>query len=315
LNYTLIKLKLFIFIIYSSVEELIEGRQDMMFDCLIHTDGFGVSFIFARKKREGLDKETVLGLEDFDQNEVEKYFLPCTVDPGRKSVFTATVGQNSSEHEIRSCTSAKRACYTGSKRRQHFVDNLKSRKGIKEIETQIPSPKTVKPDDLNNYIKYMLTHIDVLFDFYNERSAPFNFHNYQGRQRANDELANMLIDGRKKYNKARRKKTKRNKIRNRRRGKTKRQVRIEIKKKKLEKRKAKSEEKEKLDKMKSRRQLKRKRRERKPGKRRRKRERRKKWKCMTLFFSNLLPSTNLFLIKSRSPKRITSRSLSLHRVL
>jgi hypothetical protein len=104
---------------------------------------------------------------------------------------------------------------------------------------------------ITNYVKYMLTHLDTLLEFYNYKSAKFRFHNYQGRQRANDELANMLIDGGKKYNKARRKKTKRNKIRNRRRGKTKRQVRIEIKKKKLEKRKAKSEEKEKLDKMKS----------------------------------------------------------------
>jgi hypothetical protein len=106
-------------------------------------------------------------------------------------------------------------------------------------------------DKITNYIKYLLTHVDTLFEFYNHRSANFRFHDYQGHQRANDELANMLIDGGKKYNKAWRNKTKRNNIMNRRRGKTKRQVPIEIKKKKLEKRKAKSEEKEKLDKMKS----------------------------------------------------------------
>jgi hypothetical protein len=225
----------------------------MMFDCFVQTDGFGVCFLFARKKRESTygSTETVFKLEDFSQSAVERFFLPCTIDPGRKSVFTATIGHSTEEHQIRSCSSKERKCYTGSKRRQQFVDGLKSRRGIKSIETGIPPPKTVDMARITNYVKYMLTHLDTLFEFYNYKSAKFRFHNYQGRQRANDELANMLIDGGKKYNKARRKKTKRNKIRNRRRGKTKRQVRIEIKKKKLEKRKAKSEEKEKLDKMKS----------------------------------------------------------------
>jgi hypothetical protein len=136
-------------------------------------------------------------------------------------------------------------------RRQAFVDNLKSKRGIKEIETQIPSPKTLNIDELTKYVNYILTHLDTLFTFYNEKSAPFRFYDYQGRQRANDELANMLIDGGKKYNKKRRKKTKRNKQQNKKRGKTKREVRLKMKKEKKDSRKKKFEEKKKRNEKKS----------------------------------------------------------------
>jgi hypothetical protein len=195
--------------------------------------------------------EAIFTLEDFNLAEINNFFLPCSVDPGRKSIFTATVGHNSDSHEIRSCTSKERQCYTGSMRRQAFVNNLKSKRGIKEIETQIPSPKTLNIDELTKYVNYILTHLDTLFTFYNEKSAPFRFYDYQGRQRANDELANMLIDGGKKYNKKRRKKTKRNKQQNKKRGKTKREVRLKMKKEKKDSRKKKFEEKKKRNEKKS----------------------------------------------------------------
>jgi hypothetical protein len=191
-----------------SFNELQQGREDAMFDCVIQTDGFGVCFVFARKKKGTSTgaNEAMFTLEDFNLAEINNFFQPCSIDPGRKALFTATVGHNSDSHEIRSCTSKERQCYTGSMRRQAFVNNLKSKRGIKEIETQIPSPKTLNIDELTKYVNYILTHLDTLFTFYNEKSAPFRFYDYQGRQRANDELANMLIDGGKKYNKKRRKK-------------------------------------------------------------------------------------------------------------
>jgi hypothetical protein len=47
----------------------------MMFDCLVQTDGFGVCFVFARKKRESTygSTETVFKLEEFSQSEVERF--------------------------------------------------------------------------------------------------------------------------------------------------------------------------------------------------------------------------------------------------
>lgn len=69
---------------------------------------------------------------------------------------------------------------------------------------------------IRQYVEYILTHIQALFRFYNFESAPFRFYGYQGRQRANDEMANILMNGGKKYNVAkRRKNNNRNKRRKR----------------------------------------------------------------------------------------------------
>ena len=60
----------------------------------------------------------------------------------------------------------------------------------------------------NAYVTYALVNIPHSFRFYDEKSAPFRFYDYQGKQRSNVEMANILINGGKKYNKAKRKKTK-----------------------------------------------------------------------------------------------------------
>ncbi|KAI8887428.1 hypothetical protein K501DRAFT_175754, partial [Backusella circina FSU 941] len=133
---------------------------------------------------------------------------------GRKNVFTATIGHDCSEHEVRQCRNKEKICYTGSQRRVKHVDKLKERIGIKKFETNIPSPKTDASEELIKYVEYALTLIDSLFGFYSEKSVPFRFYDYQGRQRCNDEIVNIFIDGEKKYNKARRKKTKKQKARN-----------------------------------------------------------------------------------------------------
>ncbi|ORE00684.1 hypothetical protein BCV72DRAFT_310753 [Rhizopus microsporus var. microsporus] len=55
--------------------------------------------------------------------------------------------------------------------------------------------------------------ISCLFRFYDEKSAPFRFYDYQGRQRSNAEMANILISGGKKYNKTKQNRKQRKKKR------------------------------------------------------------------------------------------------------
>jgi hypothetical protein len=59
-----------------------------MFDCFVQTDGFGVFFLFARKKRESTygSTETVFKLEDFSQSAVERFFVPCTIEIKKKKL-------------------------------------------------------------------------------------------------------------------------------------------------------------------------------------------------------------------------------------
>lgn len=191
-----------------------------MFNLTIQTDGFGASVLFARRKIKDSEKRKDLIIEDFTKNEMETLFLPVAVDPGRTTVFTATISHSEDKKEFRSCSSKERQSFAGTDRRMQKIEKLKVVAGIKTMESQIPTAKTVSIDRMMEHIRYMLMNLERLFRFYNYQSAPFRFYDYQGRQRANDEMANILLNGGKKYNKSKRKKTNRNKRRKRRRRKS-----------------------------------------------------------------------------------------------
>ncbi|ORE04868.1 hypothetical protein BCV72DRAFT_188949, partial [Rhizopus microsporus var. microsporus] len=123
------------------------------------------------------------------------------LDPGRTHVFTATIQHEEGNLETRRCSEKERRCYSGVKRKACQIEKLKLRTGIKTIETGFPSAKTVDMEKTNAYVTYDLINIPRLFRFYDEKSAPFRFYDYQGRQRSNAEMANILINGGKKYNK------------------------------------------------------------------------------------------------------------------
>ncbi|KAI7907511.1 uncharacterized protein BX663DRAFT_491133, partial [Cokeromyces recurvatus] len=55
----------------------------------------------------------------------------------------------------------------------------------------------------------MLEYIDILFDFYKDTSGRSHFALYQGRQRASEIMTNILLNGGLKYNRERRRRTKR----------------------------------------------------------------------------------------------------------
>ncbi|CEG75627.1 hypothetical protein RMATCC62417_10637 [Rhizopus microsporus] len=192
---------------YESLDEVLESQNK--FTCFIQTDGFGVCFAFARKAKE--EKATTqLGLEDFSGQEIQECFQPYAVDPGRAHAFTATIQHEGGNLETRRCSEKERQCYNGAKRSSCQIKKLKLRTDIKTIETGFPSAKTVNMEKTNAYVTYALINIPRLFHFYDEKPAPFCFYDYQGRQRSNAEMANILINGGKKYSKTKRKKTKQN---------------------------------------------------------------------------------------------------------
>lgn len=84
-----------------------------MFYCNVHTDGFDACLLFARSKKDK-SSEIKLEIEDFKENEVEKYIQAITLDPRRKQVFTAVINDENDSILIRRCSSGERRCYTGS---------------------------------------------------------------------------------------------------------------------------------------------------------------------------------------------------------
>lgn len=72
----------------------------MLFGNLVRTDGFSVDFLFYKRFQAG-HSPSLQKFElavDFNLPEVEKDYMPISLDPGRKAVFPATVGLESSRH-------------------------------------------------------------------------------------------------------------------------------------------------------------------------------------------------------------------------
>ncbi|KAI9246569.1 hypothetical protein EDC94DRAFT_627181 [Helicostylum pulchrum] len=73
----------------------------------VKTDGYTCRFTFARRRTK--NPTVKLELEDFTQDEIDLYFRPCTVDPGRNHVFTSFHG----DKEIRRMSTKEFYSYGG----------------------------------------------------------------------------------------------------------------------------------------------------------------------------------------------------------
>lgn len=152
-----------------------------------------------------------LELDDFLSEEVNKHFRPCTVDPGRRDPFVSYHGGT----DIRRLSSIEYYNMGGSVTRMKKQQKHKQELGIEKIETDIPSPKTASVEQFVLYVAYMLQHMNTLFDFYGFDTSKVRWLNYLSSQQVIEESVSILINGGKKYNKGKRKKTRANRKRRR----------------------------------------------------------------------------------------------------
>ncbi|KAI8097817.1 uncharacterized protein B0P05DRAFT_461116, partial [Gilbertella persicaria] len=143
---------------------------------------------------------------DFNQGEINDHFNPCFLGPNRNSPYVAYYGEN----QVRKLSSKEYYSMSGSPNRSEKKDQLKTVQGLKKLETRIPIPKTSSVDNYEIHVNYMMTHLPNFFGFYSFRTASIRWRNYVGRQCALDEAVNILLSGGKKYNPAKRKRTKSN---------------------------------------------------------------------------------------------------------
>ncbi|KAG2209788.1 hypothetical protein INT47_001936 [Mucor saturninus] len=183
-------------------------EKGRMFLNSFYTDGYTCRVSFCRKKKPVSSLENVtLTLNNFNSEEVQQYFRPCTVDPNRKDVFTSYHGEN----DVRRLSSSEYYNMNGVINRQKQELERKKSNKIEHIETRIPSPKTTGADNYKRHITYMFQHFEALITFYDFQTARIRWSNYIGNQKATDHAINILINGSTKYNKNRRKNTRRNK--------------------------------------------------------------------------------------------------------
>ncbi|GAA5809410.1 hypothetical protein MFLAVUS_002818 [Mucor flavus] len=111
------------------------GNNSILFSNIVRTDGVSVAFLFYRKHQADPSpsyQRFDLALEDFDLSEVKDKYLPKSLDPGRTSVFTATVGLQSNRH-LR-CTTKEYYHMTGLTRFSRKQNKLKKDTGIESLE-------------------------------------------------------------------------------------------------------------------------------------------------------------------------------------
>ncbi|KAI9486000.1 MAG: hypothetical protein EXX96DRAFT_625986 [Benjaminiella poitrasii] len=78
----------------------------------------------------------------------------------------SAIGFKKDIYQIRSCSKAEHANFTGEKRRRMFVEKLKETKRIKRLESNMPTSKTVRVSKYSTYLQYVLEHLETLFSFY-----------------------------------------------------------------------------------------------------------------------------------------------------
>jgi hypothetical protein len=196
------------------------GENDVLSGNIVRSDGFCVDFLFYKRTYSTTDEISTtshdLSIKDFTVEEVTKLYRPSFLDPGRKTVFTAAIGLDPDENQIRRCTTKEYYHLTGSTVYAKKLQQEKDTAGITAIEAATPTAKTARDIYFLRYADYMLPNMDTLFTFYGFRTAKYRFNLYQGKQRAPDMMVNMLLNGGAKYNRKKRfkKKSKKQKRKN-----------------------------------------------------------------------------------------------------
>ena len=73
---------------------------------MVRTDGYGLDFLLARTVSQTADLPD-LDLTDFTDDELNANFKLGGVDPGQKTIFTASDGHDDNLHQVRKYSTAE----------------------------------------------------------------------------------------------------------------------------------------------------------------------------------------------------------------
>ncbi|KAI9481458.1 MAG: hypothetical protein EXX96DRAFT_618384 [Benjaminiella poitrasii] len=208
--------------VYKRIEDLIPNEENkILFRNIVKSDELFIDFMFYRRavdenEDEALIRNHNLGVNDFSMEEVAQLYRPSLLDPGRKTVYTAVMGLDQNQHEIRRCTTKEYYHLTGSTVSAKNLQPEKDAAGITAIESTTPTLKTARNISFLRFANHLLSNIDKLFAFYGFRTAKYRFNLYQGKHKAPEMMVNMLLNSGAKYNRKNRfkKKNKKGKRRN-----------------------------------------------------------------------------------------------------
>lgn len=190
-------------------------KKKVAFSNLIRSDGFTADVVLMKSNEV---EKTTYYEQDVNVSDLAKVLTTndlsdatiCSIDPNRGQVFAASYGEGENQHQIRRCSTKEYYTLTGSKRHVKQETKRMCEEDIKDILLGIPTAKTAGLSRYLLYVTYIMLHLNRILAFNRFFTAEKRFHLYQGVQRAREEMVNILLDGGKKYNKCKRKHTKKN---------------------------------------------------------------------------------------------------------
>lgn len=196
---------------------------------VIKTDGFTADVSILKSVTNNSDDYhhlcdmdvDVSFLGDIMNNENFEGMSLCGLDPNRNQVFAAAYGDGEISHQVRRCSTKEYYTYTGSMRIAKKETERMKTEEVNRVMLEMPTAKTASISKYFDYMQYLLLHMQRMFQFNRFETAENRFYLYQGTQRARQEMANILINGGRKYNKSRRKNTKKNRKKRKKRRKRK----------------------------------------------------------------------------------------------
>ena len=161
-----------------------------MFLNSVYTDGYTCRTSFSRKAQPISPYNKVsLEVDDFNSEEIDQYFRPCTVDPNRTDVFVSYHGGN----DLRRLSTAEYYNMNGTVNRRKLEQDRNRRSNIEHIESHIPSPKTANVQQYTAYIIYTFQHYKALTDFYGFNTSRIKWCNYIGAQKSIKNAINKRV--------------------------------------------------------------------------------------------------------------------------
>ncbi|KAG0165284.1 hypothetical protein DFQ30_008651 [Apophysomyces sp. BC1015] len=200
----------------------IKTQPGMIFSGYLVTDGYATSVPFQKPLTNNTEQLPELLPEDFKEWEF-KYLNIWGADPGVSSIYVASNGSDNDvyhgrpdaldedydrtrlltriydEHEIRRFSTVEYYTKAGYKKTMQKI-NMAKTTAIQTLENGIKTNRTTDLNKIQQYIDSVLVAFTQVTDFYaRPEIQSLTFLNYQGRQRMDNELINIFVNGGKKY--------------------------------------------------------------------------------------------------------------------
>ena len=104
-------------------------------------------------------------------------------------------GHESAACPVRQISTSEYYAIAGYTKTTQRVLKAKQENGISKLESSFGTPNTANLATLSTFLTKLLPNVKKLIQFYGNEHAGLRFLNYRGRQKADEYLASILIDG------------------------------------------------------------------------------------------------------------------------